>query len=358
MIIKWNQAAILATALVVGQAAAPLAALADPVRVAGQQAFNVTTGGATRTATIQKNIDNALVASTNHGPSSVNVVYVKGQPVLTLGGFYVATVDAGTAKVAKTTPSILAQKWADGLKGILKNSSAVEAYVAQLSGNTTANAGTTTTTAGSYPYYQQGHIVYIPAGMTIPVALKGSVSSETARAGDTVEAQIAQTVDLGETSIPAGSTIVGKVTESTSGQRLGRSGMLGIKFDTLRTADGQAVPISAHIVGGIGKYQEIGSQTNLVKGESTSDKVKQALVRGGIGAGGGALLGTTIGAIAGGGHGAGKGAIAGTAIGGAIGVAESLLWRKGKDVQVASGETLNLQLDAPASIAVSSQRQF
>jgi hypothetical protein len=348
-----RQTAVLIAATVGVQLLVPLAALADPVRIAGTQAFNITTGGGARAASVQKNVDNALVATSNHTPSAVGVLYVKGQPVITLGGFYVTTVDAATARVSHTTPSILAQKWSEGMKTAMKNKAAVDAYVNQLSGSTTANAGTTTTNAGSYPYYRQGRIVYIPAGMTIPVAIRSSISSENARTGDAIEGQIAQTVDLGDTAIPAGSVITGRVTEADAGQRLGKSGMLGMKFDTLRTPDGQTVPITAHIIGGIGKYQEVGSQSNVIKGEATSDKVKQALIRGGIGAGGGALLGTTIGAIAGGGHGAGRGAIAGTVLGGAVGVAESLLYRKGNDVNVSSGQTVNLQLDAPASLSVS-----
>ena len=344
---------ILVVAALSSQACMPIAALANPVRIAGQQAFNITTGGAQRAATVQKNVDNALVASTNHTPSAVGVVYVKGQPVLTLGGFYVTTVDAAVAKASHTSPSILAQSWSQGMKNIMKNKSAVDDYVTQLTGSTTANAGTTTTRAGSYPYYKQGRIVYVPAGMTIPVALKSSISSENARIGDAVQAEIAQTVDLGDASIPAGSVISGKITEATAGQKMGRSGMLGMKFDTLRTPDGQCVPITAHIVGGIGTYGEIGTQSNVVQGEATKDKVKQALIRGGIGAGSGAILGTALGAIADGGHGAGRGAIAGTALGGALGVAESLIMRKGGDVNVSSGQTLNLQLDAPASLAAS-----
>lgn len=351
---------ILIAALLAAQTCAmlPMASYAGPVRVAGQQVFNVSTGGGgltadARTATIQKNLDNALVATPNASPSSVNIVYVKGQPVLTLGGFYVTTVDAGTAKAYKTTPAMLAQKWSTGLKTALKDSASVKHYVAQLNGTTTAQAGTTSTNTGSFPYYQQGRVVYVPAGMTIPVTLSTAVSSETAHAGDVLEAKVAQDVQLGDTSIPAGSVVLGKVTESAGGARLGKSGMLGMKFDSLRTPSGQEIPITAHIVGGIANYNEIG-QTDIVKGESTSTKVKQALVRGAIGAGSGAVLGTAIGAIAGHGRGAGRGAIAGTAIGGALGVAQSLLLRKGSDVKVQSGQQFSLQLDAPASLAVTS----
>jgi hypothetical protein len=350
---------LIVATITAGQTMAPLTSLADPVRIAGQQAFVVTTGGAARTSTVQKNIDNALVAAKNHTPATINVVHVKGQPVITLGGFYVMTVDAASAKALHTTQTLLAQKWANGLRASLKNQQAVEAYVAQLTGSTSASAGTTTTNAGSYPYYRQGRLIYIPAGMTIPVVLSSAISSQSAHIGDAIEGKIAQTVDLGDTSIPSGSVITGKVTESTAGERMGHAGMLGMKFDTLHTPDGQSVPITAHIIGGIGKYKEIGSQSNLLAGESSQDKMKQALIRGGIGAGSGAVLGTAIGAMSTPyGYGAGRGAISGTVIGGALGVAESLLLRKGNDVNVTSGQTLNLQLDAPASLAVSGQAQL
>jgi hypothetical protein len=355
-----RQSQIVVAALLAAQTCAmlPLASYAGPVRLAGSQVFNVSTGGGgltvdARTTTIQRNLDNALVATPNPSPSSVSIVYVKGQPIITVGGFYVTTVDGASAKLAKTTPALLAQKWADGIKAGLKDPASVSNYVAQLNGSSTsAHAGTTSTETGSYPYYQQGRIVHIPAGLTIPVQLSTAISSDAAKAGDRIEARVAQDVQLGDTSIPAGTVAVGTVTESASGGRLGKSGMLGLKFNSLRTPNGQEIPITAHIVGGIGKYQEIG-QSDIVKGESTATKAKQAAIRGAIGAGGGALVGTAIGAIAGGGRGAGRGAIFGTAIGAGVGVAQSLLLRKGSEVKVASGETLQLQLDAPASLAVS-----
>ena len=358
-----NQKVFLSALILAGQIFTylPLPSMAEvmPVLVAGQQVLAVESAGnmtaSARAGTIQRNIDNALVAATDHSPTAVNIVYVKGLPVLTLGGFYVATVDGATAAFAHTTPALLAQRWANALKGSLKDRNSVDSYIVQISGsNAAAEAGTTSTNAGSYPYYRQGRVVFIPAGMTIPVSMTSSATSETARAGDTVEARVSETVNLGDTSIAAGSVVIGKIIESMPGAKLGRSGLLGIRFTTLRTAGGGETPITAHIVGGIGQYGEIGSQTNLLKGESTENKVKQALARGAVGAGGGALLGTAIGAIAGHGRGAGRGAIAGTAIGGALGVAESLLLRKGGDVKVTSGQTLKLQLDAPASIAVSS----
>lgn len=354
VISKGFRSNLLVCAMMASQAVLPLAASAGPVRVAGQNAFVVTTGGASRTATIQKNLDNALVATTNRSPSSVGIVYVKGQPVITVGGFYVTTVDAATAKSLHTTPSMLAQKWAGGIKTALKNPTSVADYVAQLtsSGASGATASTTTTSAGTYSYYKQGRIVYVPAGMMIPVAMRTNITSETARPGDPVEAQIAETVNLGDACIPQGSTLLGVITESAAGQK-GKSGTLGLKFTDLRTLDGQDVPITAHIVGGIGQYDQVGTQSGIVQGENKETKVKEALMRGAVGAGSGALLGTALGAIASE-HsgGAGRGAIAGTIIGGGLGVAESLLLRKGSDVKLQQGQTLHLQLDAPASMAI------
>jgi hypothetical protein len=135
----------------------PLASFAGPVRIAGQQAFNVTTAGggmtiAARTAAIQKNLDNALVATPNPSASSVNIVYVKGQPIVTVGGFYVSSVDVASAKALKTTPALLASKWASGLKSSMANQASLHSYIAQLNGNANvAQAGTTTTNTGSFP---------------------------------------------------------------------------------------------------------------------------------------------------------------------------------------------------------------
>lgn len=350
----------LAVALVSGISQAGLPAFADAsVRLAGQTVFSVPSPVGSmstdqRARVMQKNIDNALVASTNRTPDTIKVTYVNGQPVLTLGGFYVCTVDAASAKkLGLSSPSLLAGRWAASMRSALRDPSAVSSYLAQLQGTTSAQAGTTTTQAGSYPYYRQGHLVYIPAGMTLPVTLSTSLNSGTAKVGDRVEAMLAEDVNLGEATIPAHSVLVGQVTESESGKRMAKSGMLGFKFTKLRTLDGAETPISAHIVGGMNKYGEVAAQTNIYQGETGKTKAEKAAIHGAIGAGAGALLGTTVGAIASHGYGTGRGAVSGAVIGGALGVAESLLYRKGADVNLSSGQTLKLQLDAPASLAIS-----
>lgn len=338
----------------------PAPASAAPVRFAGRDIINIdaAAGGLSafeRAEKIQHNIENSLVAANDRGPTSVQIVYVKGQPVITLGGFYVATVDAASAKAAGTTPTLLANRWAGSLKQALTDRKSVDQYVAQLTGtNSGITVGTADThTGASYPYYQQGRVVYIPAGMTLPVKLTSSLTSAAAKPGDVIEAQLAETVVLGDATIPVNSVIRGQVTEAVSGNRMSKSGTLGMKFVSIRTPDGAETPINAHIVGGIGRYQDKGgTQADIFKGEDGKDKIKRALVSGAIGAGSGAVLGTAIGGIAGRGRGAGRGAWSGLAIGAGLGVAESLLLRKGNEVNLAQGATLKLQLDSPASLSV------
>jgi hypothetical protein len=198
----------------------------------------------------------------------------------------------------------------------------------------------------------QGRVVFAPAGLVIPAILQTSISTEVARAGDTIQATINQPVILGESQIPAGSSLIGTVTDADPGRMLGRSGGLEIKFNSLRTPDGQDVPLYAHLIGEVGKYKDGGNDKgDSFKGENWKGKVVQAGLRGLIGAGPGAALGTAVGAIAGGRRGVGRGAWSGTAIGGGVGLAQSLILRKGANVNIPSGTPIKLQLDGALQFA-------
>ncbi|MCB9469656.1 MAG: hypothetical protein H6677_15420 [Candidatus Obscuribacterales bacterium] len=417
---------ILVGALVLSQAfyltPLPVSAQDATVRLAGQAVItNVSTAGALtgaqRAETIQQNLDNALVASKDRSPNAVNIEYVKGLPVITLGGYQVITVDSASAKTAGTTPALLAQRWADALKGALQDQASVSSYVGHLTGeyqggssspapapapapqqqayqgsayqsgypqgapqtpsygaganvgynqgapyNGGANAGYP---QGGAPYngganynpgynppppgYRHGRVVYAPAGTMLNATLSTSISSQVARPGDLIQANISQAVNLGDSQIPIGSVLMGQVTDSKAGGRLGLAGKLGVQFNRLRTPDGTETPISASLVGGIGNYDE--NDNGVMAGETWKRKTVQAGVRGAAGAGLGAALGTAVGAIAGGGRGAGRGAWSGTAIGGGVGVASSLALRKGRDVTIPSGTPIQVRLDAPVSIA-------
>ncbi len=400
---------ILAGALLLSQSIAlsPLAAMAadNDVHVAGQAIFSVpAAGGLTadkRAAAVQQNLDNALVAAKDRGPSSVNITYVKGVPVITLGGYQVVTVDSASAKSTGSSPALLAKKWADSLRESLRDQASIQSYVGQLSGDYFASAPSTinapapqqqpaynpnqqpqqgygqsqNTYQAQTPYqqpapyqqqapygqpqggYRQGRITYAPAGLVIPISLSSGIATQVAKAGDLIQASVSQTVMLGDSTIPAGSTIIGTITEAKGGTYLGRAGSLDIKFNRLRTPDGTETPISAHLIGGIGKYTGTGTDDTTIKGETWKTKLGQAAIRGGIGAGTGAALGTAVGAIAGGGRGVGKGAWSGTALGGTVGVAQSVLLRKGKDVLIPAGTAMQLQLDAPVTVAGAGSQQ-
>lgn len=338
---------------------APPAVLAadSSVKIAGNNVFVLQTGGggmsvSQRAQAIQNNLDNALVASSDRSPSAVKVVYVKGTPVITLGGYRITSIDSATANAYKTTPAILAQRWVSKIKSALSDSASIDAYVASLNNQSSGgpSGGSSSGYTASTPSYKRGRVVYVPAGMVFPIKLTTSISSSMANAGDTVQAQLSQDVTLSDAVIPAGSIIFGKITESKAGSRGAHTGELQIKFERLRTPDGSESPIVAHLIGGISQLHTTDGST--FKGENSDTKLKSAAVSGAIGAGTGALAGLTIGAIAGHGNGAGKGVLAGTAIGAGLGVAESLLLRKGHDVVLESGKEMQLQLDSPATIAV------
>jgi len=338
-----------------------------------------------RTETIQQNLDNALIATADRSPASVDIVYSRGLPVVTLGGYKIVTVDDKNAKAAGTTPALLAQRWAQAIASVLRDRASVDAYLAQLSGEFSApappvaqaslpqagppygqgQAGYPPQGQAYNPYagaavpayqgapaggYQRGYVVYAPAGLTFQATLNTSITSDVAKPGDLVQATISQNVPLGNSSIPAGSTLVGTVTDAKSGGFLGTAGTLGITFNRLRMPNGVETPLNAHILGSIGKYAT--GVDDTMRGETWKTKAGQAAIRGGLGAGLGAATGTAIGAIAAGsGRGTGRGAWSGAAIGGGLGLAQSLLARKGKDVVIPSGTTVQVQLDSPVAIS-------
>ena len=401
------------------------------VRLAGQPIFSLPAGATVTSDSVQNNLDNALVAAKDRTASSVSIVYAKGMPVITLGGFQVVTIDSATASAANLSPALLANKWADGLKSSLQDQNSVNSYVSQLSAGASAvNSAPAVASAGSAappsgapyeagqaappaqaayqppqggvyqpvqytpgaaaggtyaqtpppqygappaygapgygqppqygqaaygapPYgapggYRQGRVAYAPAGLVMPLSLQTSISTQVAKSGDMVQAQINEPINLGDSIIPTGSTVLGVISEAEAGKRLSRSGSLTIKFNRLRTPDGVETPISGHLIGGIAKYTE--NASGELRGEGWKAKVGQTAIRTGAGAGIGAALGTAVGAIAGRGYGAGMGAWSGAAIGGGVGAGDMLL-RKGRDVTIPSGTSMQLQLDAPATIA-------
>ena len=241
--------------------------------------------------------------------------------------------------------------------------------------------------SNQYPSQMPSASAYVPAGMMLEAQLQTAISTEAAKPGDLVSAVMNQPIQLGNGVLPSGTVLEGTVETAKSGGFLGRAGRLTIKFNRLRTPNGLSVPMAATISGDLGKYHQTGDNSNSFAGEAMGTKVGQAALRTAIGAGAGAALGTAVGAIAGRGRtnvsyqpqyvplshgyvmqagyaprngsgaarGAGRGAWSGAAIGGGVGLADSLILRKGKNVNVPSGTPIKLQLDAPLQLDTRSQ---
>jgi len=147
------------------------------------------------------------------------------------------------------------------------------------------------------PARQQTHMVSVPAGTELTLALDNTLSSETSQVGDSFTATVIEPIVVeNRTVIPEGSKIHGKVTESAPAKKGAGQAKLSLKFDSLSLPGGYDTAI-------VGSFQEI----------TESKKGRNAAVIGGSAAGG-ALLGRILGKDT-------KGAVIGAIVGGGIGTA-------------------------------------
>ncbi len=148
----------------------------------------------------------------------------------------------------------------------------------------------------------------IPAGTHLTVRTTSSLSSGTARVGDTFDATLVNSVTVnGKTLARAGSVAHGKVTYVKPSGRLHAPGVLTVRLTSVE---------------GAGQTYTIHSSPRSFKGQShTKSNVTKI--------GGGAAAGAVIGALVGGGKGAaigaGVGAGAGTGVAAATGKKEAVV---------------------------------
>jgi hypothetical protein len=169
--------------------------------------------------------------------------------------------------------------------------------------------------------------VTIPAGTVLPVELQSSVASDTSSVEDRVRARLRKAIMIdGVEALPAGSSLLGTVTEATRSARVKGRARIGFRFDSIEPAGRERLDI----------------RTAVIAREAPGTK-KQDAAKIGIPAGAGAV----IGGIVGGGDGAAKGA----AIGGAAGTGVVLSTR-GKEVRFGPGADFNVRLAAPVTVRV------
>jgi hypothetical protein len=139
--------------------------------------------------------------------------------------------------------------------------------------------------------------VVVPASAVIGLQVDRSLSSETARLEDRVEARVTRDVMAGgHAAIPAGSRMVGSVVLVDRGGKMKDRARLAVRFHTLVLADGTEVPLHTEQI--------------VREGDSPGNESSRKI-------GGAAVGGAILGAILGGGKGAmigaGTGAAGGTA---------------------------------------------
>ena len=179
----------------------------------------------------------------------------------------------------------------------------------------------------------------VSSGKHVQVRMNSTLSSKTARVGDTFTASTTEPVysTNGVVVIPEGSEMIGRVDSVVAARKGGKPGTIDVSFTRLRLPNGTTRRIN-------------GSLTDLysddakcdVEGTASGDKMKhRKIIFIGGGGAGGAVLGGAIGG--------GKGAL----IGGILGAAGGFLgerYTKGEEAEVRSGTQFGVILNQGLSL--------
>ena len=174
----------------------------------------------------------------------------------------------------------------------------------------------------------------VASNTVIRVRMNSTISSKTARLGDTFTTTVTEPVysSTGVVVIPVGATVTGRVDSVVPAANKGKAGSIDAHFTSVRLPNGRSRAIN-------------GSLTDLSSGKTSSDNEGGASAKGmqhrkvifiGGGAAGGALLGAAIGG--------GKGALIGGILGAGGGFLGDRL-TKGPNAEVKSGTEIGVWLN-------------
>jgi type IV secretory pathway VirB10-like protein len=167
----------------------------------------------------------------------------------------------------------------------------------------------------------------VSADSVIGLRIESTVSSEVAKVEDPVEARVTRDVRVGsDVAIPAGSRVLGSVTQVERGGKLKNAARIGVRFHTVVLADNTRMPMQTEAIFREGKSP----------GQESAAKVGGAAV-------GGAILGAIIGG--------GKGAAIGGAVGAAGGTGVAMAGGRNPAV-LTSGTALTVRLTQPVRIII------
>ncbi len=168
--------------------------------------------------------------------------------------------------------------------------------------------------------------VTVEAGTKLDVKLDRALSSETSTAGEIFRARIDQDVYSGNrVAIPAGSEVVGEVTQAVPGKKIGGKAVLELRLTDLVLPSGETVPLKA-------SFQQAGP----------SKTGRDAATIGGATAGG-AILGRILS------NGGGKGTVIGAIVGAVAGSVVAAR-HPGEPVVIPAGSVLGIVLDRPLEV--------
>ncbi len=181
----------------------------------------------------------------------------------------------------------------------------------------------------------KGRVVIAPPGSSFEVRTNTPLGSELNSIGDIVAVTVSVPLVIGnDIVVPAGSQVVGQITNVNSARRFrtGSPGSIEIRFTSLKTPDGHTFPLNAAV--DETKFKLSASST----GTRVAGTAKKAVVGAGIGA-----LGGLVGAAISGGQ-KGKAAAIGSGIGAGIGLGKAIV-DKGEELIIPSGSVLPIKLE-------------
>ena len=171
----------------------------------------------------------------------------------------------------------------------------------------------------------------VPAGTSFVVSLQTPLSTETNHSGDSFHATTMDAILVdGKTAVPAGARISGSLRDVQASGRIKGRARMTLVYDQIVDSEGKTHAISA-------------DPLTLQADSGTRGDVEK------IAAGG--VLGAIIGGIANGKKGAAIGATAGAGAGTII-----MLATKGDEVELGSGQQLNVHLTSATSVQIAARR--
>ncbi len=182
----------------------------------------------------------------------------------------------------------------------------------------------------------------IPPGTHVLLRMENSINTRTAQEGDYVYLRTATPISVGgQIAVPEGSYVQGVVAQSKRSGRVKGRAQLGIRLETLTLAGGKVLKFSPHLgsVEDEETGQKVTGKENTVEaGSNTGKDAERIAILAGSGA---ALGGLTDRGWTGAGIGAG--------IGSGVGLA-TVLFTRGKEVELRRGSTLDVVFDRPVSL--------